>query len=203
MITSRGGPVEIDVSDLKLSHVDPVDALNPNYFKNAIIPNERHLSTIDYCDTPYQDIAVYLPHLNASSLTPYSMLKTHVNVFLKRITRSIILVPEDPINNVDFESVLHSPNNDTPAYECLETGRKEWCSFGKMHRDNDLPARQADFRSEWWIHGQIHRTLGPAVVFDRGYGTPEVNYWISGKEVSKIAFELLYMLSYKEEYLGL
>ena len=46
-------------------------------------------------------------------------------------------------------------------------GKRSWFKDGKLHRDDDLPARVfvTDGRKEWYIHGKLHRDGDkPAIV---------------------------------------
>ncbi len=55
--------------------------------------------------------------------------------------------------------------NDEPSY--ITTHGKYWHQHGKLHRDNDLPARiDNDGYQVWYQHGQVHRDNDkPAVVW--------------------------------------
>ena len=49
-------------------------------------------------------------------------------------------------------------------------GCKEWYQYGKLHRENDLPAVETSIGSmEWYLHGKLHRSNGPAVEQVDGY----------------------------------
>lgn len=67
----------------------------------------------------------------------------------------------------DKDGCLHS-FNDEPAKVYYDI--KEWYCRGRLHRDNDKPARITEGgKMEYWVNGKRHRDLGPAIVRSNGF----------------------------------
>ena len=63
---------------------------------------------------------------------------------------------------------LHSPNSNTPAITHSDES-KEWRKNGKLHRDNDLPAKVHKNEQQWYIDGRLHRGNDlPAIITEDG-----------------------------------
>lgn len=56
-------------------------------------------------------------------------------------------------------------DNDLPARIHHKSGYKAWYKNGKLHRDNDLPAEIDNFNKKWYRNGKLHRDNDlPAVI---------------------------------------
>jgi hypothetical protein len=94
------------------------------------------------------------------------------------------------------DRLLH--RDDGPAVFWSD-GTQEWYRHGKRHRDSDQPAlilthQSKDKRKEWWVNGQLHRTEGPAIIWENGrekwfcqgkchrIGGPAIKYEFGGEE---------------------
>lgn len=81
----------------------------------------------------------------------------------------------------------HVKLNDTCAY---------WLVDGELHRD-DGPAVLRNGYEAWYRNGDFHRDDGPAVKLTNG----TTEYWLFGRELDPIAFEMYYLLVNREEYI--
>ena len=45
-----------------------------------------------------------------------------------------------------------------------EIGRKEWHVNGKIHRTDGPAVIWETGRQEWWLNGNLHREDGPAII---------------------------------------
>jgi len=62
-----------------------------------------------------------------------------------------------------------------------DNGTKYWHNeAGDFHRDGDLPAIEYAEGDKWWcVNGNLHRLLGPAVIWPDGYKA----WWVDGKKI--------------------
>jgi hypothetical protein len=52
-----------------------------------------------------------------------------------------------------------------------------------LHRKNDLPAFIWSYgRKEWWIHGKLHRSTGPAIMCPND----KKEWWIHGQKIYRV-----------------
>lgn len=96
------------------------------------------------------------------------------------------------LNNIIFyeneNNRLH--REEGPAWENTITGRQEWWLNGQRHR-NIGPAVIEPFHKEWWVDDKLHNGSGPAVIYynKEGGGIKEEAYYLKGDYVLKTDWE--------------
>ena len=89
---------------------------------------------------------------------------------------------------VDENNFLH--REDGPALIGSEITC--WYSHGRLHRDNDEPAKiWSSYIGSWcgyFYHGKLHRENGPAVIFKRLSSVTDLKYYLNGEEVPEKYF---------------
>jgi len=83
-----------------------------------------------------------------------------------------------------LDGKLHS-ENDLPAREWSTNGDKEWWLNGKLHRENNLPAViLVNGYKAWFLNGKRHRTNGAAIEYVDG----TKRWYIEGVKYSEEAY---------------
>ena len=128
------------------------------------------INTRNHNPIPFDIIIVYiipytsyyqLDKLFASLSLPYELRKKLKNIeYEKRLTWTTILGP-------DYRNIF------------MRYRIEQWTIEGKLHRENDEPARLYDGTSEWYWNGKLHRENKPAFRL-YGYG-PNCKYYKHGK----------------------
>jgi len=92
--------------------------------------------------------------------------------------------------------------DDGPAKICGWFGDtiEYWYKFGKLHRENDLPAIDEDYRQEWWYEDIRHRENDlPAVIYyNDELHNNDKEWWYNG-ELHRIGAPAIITL-YTEEW---
>lgn len=67
-------------------------------------------------------------------------------------------------------------------------GDEDWYKNGELHRDNNEPAkfypRVGKNHMEFWVHGKLHNTDGPAIYYSNGHK----QWFVNGEEMTKEEF---------------
>jgi hypothetical protein len=56
-------------------------------------------------------------------------------------------------------SQLHSPNEETPAFEHLSTGHKQWYFEGKLHRESGPAKIWTDEEYSFWLNDKVYENV--------------------------------------------
>jgi hypothetical protein len=64
-----------------------------------------------------------------------------------------------------------------PTLKILPDGTKYWYIHGELHREDGPAIIRPSGTQEWWLNGIRHRKDGPAVIYPDGYQ----EWWLNGE----------------------